>query len=104
TSTPAVTASSVLVGSADKSLHAVSVVDATKQWTYATLGAVATPAIGKDGTIYVGSADGHLYAITSGGSLFFAVNAKGAIASAPAIADDGLVYVTTSTALVAIGP
>ena len=78
--------------------------DGARKWTFDTLGAVATPVVAVDGTVYVGSADGRLYALTPSGLLFFAVNAKGGIHSTPAIGDDGTLYITTDTALVAIGP
>jgi outer membrane protein assembly factor BamB len=88
----------------DKKLHAVSVVDGKERWTYETQGAVATPVIGPDGTVYVGSADTRLYAITPKGNLFFAVNVKGRVKSAPAIITGPTLLVTTDTGLVAIGP
>ena len=105
TGSPAVRGGVVYVGSDDKKLHAVATRSGIALWTFATLGAVATPAIspGPDNSVYVGSTDGNLYAITPSGLLYFAVKAKGKITSAPALGDDETLYVTTDNAILAIG-
>ncbi len=52
----------IVVGSADKSVHAVTP-DGRLRWRFLTGAAVASsPAIAADGTVFVGSADGRLYA------------------------------------------
>jgi outer membrane protein assembly factor BamB len=58
----------------------------------------ASPAIGKDGTIYVGSVDGYLYAISPSGTLewIFDTFDGSAIESSPAIGGDGTVYIAST--------
>jgi hypothetical protein len=66
-SSPAIAADgSVLVGSQDTKLYAVSR-DGTLKWSYATGDIIfSSPAVAHDGTIYIGSDDDHLYAVTPG--------------------------------------
>lgn len=97
-------AGAVYVGSEDQKLHAISVLDGSRRWTYETRGAVSTPVIGPDGVVYFGSTDARVYAVSAKGNLVFAVNAKGKVTSAPAVGVGPALYVSTDTGVVAIGP
>ena len=93
----------VYVGSADRSLYAITDVGTAGilKWSYATGGSIvaSSPTIGSDGTVYVGSANFSLYAITAPtngsttGVLKWSYATGGNIQSSPAIGPDGTVYV-----------
>ena len=82
----------------------VGAVDINPIETYIRSGAVTTPLIGSDGTVYAGSADEHLYALTVSGTLLFAVTVKGRAQGALANTSGPTLYVATDTGLAAIGP
>jgi outer membrane protein assembly factor BamB len=79
-------------------------VDGTKLWTYGTLGAVGTPLVTVDGTVYVGSTDEHVYAITAKGNLLFASTIRGRAKGALALGGGRELLVSTDKGVVAIGP
>ena len=56
-------------------------------------GIIASPAVGKDGTVYVGCQDNNLYAISSSGNLKWRFTTQSEIHSSPAVGSDGTIYV-----------
>jgi outer membrane protein assembly factor BamB/PKD repeat protein len=69
--------------------------DGNKKWSFKTGGGIiASPAIGRTGTIYIGSTDHKIYAINPDGSLVWHFSGSTAgITSSPAIGPDGIIYV-----------
>jgi outer membrane protein assembly factor BamB len=64
--TPVVTGDTVIVGSEDRRIYALSAVDRSEQWHYRTIGPVYTSPAVVDGVVYVGSSEGILYALSGG--------------------------------------
>jgi len=92
----------VFVGSSDKGLHSFTA-SGQERWTFATLGAVATPVLGADGKIFVGSADTTVYAVLPSGKLFWAQKVGSKITTALALGPDGMLAVAAEQALVVLG-
>jgi outer membrane protein assembly factor BamB len=84
------------LGDSDKSLYAIDPSGAVN-WSFATNGALSTPAIGSDGTIFVASADHYVYAVNPDGTLKwkFETTTGDGIYAAPTIGPDGGIYVGT---------
>jgi len=76
------------------------------KWKYQTGGAVSSPAIGDDGTIYVWSSDGRLHAITPQGIQKWEVmtGVSGSQFNDPMIDDQGVIYIGGNHNLYAINP
>jgi len=55
-------------------------------------GALSSPAIGPDGTLYAGSADGKAYAVSHDGAQQWSVAAGNPLLGSPAISADGTIY------------
>lgn len=92
----------VFVGSSDKALHSYTAAG-QERWSFATLGAVATPVVGADGKIFVGSADTTVYAVLPSGKLFWAQKVGSKITTALAMGTDGALAVAAEQALVVLG-
>lgn len=66
--------------------------DGTEKWELVVAGAVGTPAIGADCTIYVGSSGGYLYAINPDGTIKWRFLTQSGIHSGITVGADGLIY------------
>jgi eukaryotic-like serine/threonine-protein kinase len=106
-SSPAVTASRVVVGGRDKQLHCLDRRDGKPIWTFRTRGKVDSSPIVCDNKVVVGSADGRLYLVgLEDGRELWSYTIGGPVLSSPAVvraprradamvlvgADDGAVY------------
>jgi outer membrane protein assembly factor BamB len=77
----------------------------TLKWAFDTGGAISSPAIGADGTIYVGSNDTNLYAINPDGIQKWQFDTGLHITSSPSIGADGTIYIGSwDNKLYAINP
>lgn len=75
----------------------------TRKWNYPVENwAIATPAIGSDGTVYYGGRNCYLYAMWPNGTLRWMTHCGVVDYGSPAIADDGTIYVGASNDLVAV--
>jgi eukaryotic-like serine/threonine-protein kinase len=91
-STPAVSDSTVYIGSYDHKLYALEAATGEKKWEFESDGAfVSTPVV--DGnTVYAGSFDKHFYAINANdGSLRWSFEGKNAFFAKPVV-HNGLIY------------
>ncbi len=79
----------------DGFLYAVNP-DGTEKWNYFIEGAVRSPVLGDDGTIYVGSHDGHLYAMDQDGNKKWSFETEHRILSSPVISENGDIYVSSN--------
>ncbi|WP_186438575.1 PQQ-binding-like beta-propeller repeat protein [Cohnella terricola] len=70
--------------------------DGMKKWEFTVAGAVSTPVLDADGTIYIGSTDSHLYAIKPDGKKKWSFTVKAPIFySDPVLGADGTIYVVS---------
>lgn len=94
TSSPAVSAGTVYVGSADDYLYAINATTGALVWRFKTGNSIvdSTPAV-VGGVVYVGSTDNYLYAVNATtGTQKWKFQTGGAINSSPAVVN-GTVYV-----------
>ncbi len=91
-SSAAVTARAVLVGSRDKSLHAIDRATGKPLWTFPTRGRVDSSPVVVGNRVFFGSADGRLYAVDlESGKQAWKYEAGGSISASPAVAAGRLV-------------
>ena len=91
-SSAAVTSEAVLVGSRDKSLHAIARKTGKPLWTFPTRGRVDSSPVVVGERVFVGSSDGRLYALgLQSGKLSWKYAAGGSITASPAVAAGRLV-------------
>src|SRR2546421_6557508 len=62
-STPAVAENIAVIGTHDRSVHAIDTTNGQQKWTFKTRGDVDAPPIISDGRVYVGSHDKHFYVL-----------------------------------------
>ena len=87
-----------------KNLYAVNP-NGTQKWAFAGVGgALASLAIGSDGTIYGSDSGNNLYAINPNGTQKWAFSTGNNPGSSPAIGSDGTIYICGGNNLYAINP
>ncbi len=103
-SSAAVTPRIVVVGSLDKSVHAVDPKTGRPRWTFATKGRVETSPVIVGRRVFVGSADGRLYALDrQTGRELWRFEAGGSLLASPAVAGGRLVIGTDDGTLYCFG-
>jgi len=90
--------SRLYIGTLDGELVAVSLLDGSVVWRAALDAEVyATPAVGKDGTVFVGTFAGSMYAVNPSGDVVWQCTPTdaGEIKASPAVGPDSTVYFAT---------
>lgn len=94
-SSPAVTASTVIVGSRNRRVQAFDPATGNEQWSFATKQRIDSSPVIVGERVFVGAADGRLYALdVKSGKEIWQTQVTGGFTGSPAIADEKLVIAT----------
>jgi outer membrane protein assembly factor BamB len=103
-SSAAVTDSLVLVGSQDKSLHALDRKTGKESWSFATRGRVESSPVVAGSRVYVGSLDGNLYVLDlATGAELQKIRLGGQVTASPVVVDGKLIIGNQDGLIVCLG-
>lgn len=104
-STPCVAENIAVIGTHDRSIHAIDTTNGQQKWTFKTRGDVDAPPIISDGRVYVGSRDKHFYVLDlKTGNKLWEFTASRAIEAGAAISNNLLLFADSAGNLYCFEP